>query len=458
MGLIQNVRNIFTQTPDPDKQVSVSGTNYGGAFGVSVASSREVAEIFEFLDNCGQSYHTLAAKEQAKLSILTYENFPFAKRAIGLIVDMVGNVEIESIEPDGVDNKDLSRLNELAKRLPILTEYTPNNPNQYGVNSYAKRLCRAMLLHGMQFTQDRYEGGDVNSYQGAMLFNPVNFDYLYTGNEYELFYRFYMGKPIEKSTFFDFVGWDFRENEAWAHPLISGGRMFTRMLLAMLSAAQNISLRKGFPIDVNLIGAKFDEKLIDAKTKESYAAFITAMRDKVEQGIENQFKGKATSIVGSFPADINLMNQAFGAAFVKEVDVNLLNMMFIQFANILEVPPEVLGLVMGSGLSQTERFKLMYKFLGGKVDDLRETVNGTIHMRLLNYFRFCGESPQLLERIKPVFQNIETKDEKEQAEIDKTVSETNRNHVQVADSLWNGGMVDEEGLANYLERYGVVES
>ena len=386
--------------------------------------NRDIEQTFEFRENCTGTHEKLTAKQSALLSDMMYDVFPFASRAIDDIAHLVGTGKIVSIEPGDVSPEDLERLNLLAQELPILSEFQPNEPHEYGINALIYRLSRASLIHGMGIVQDRYLNNSLNSYQGVLIFNPANFDFLQqNANEgYKLFYN--NNQKVTPNAFFEYVGFEFRENDPWAYPLLSGGRFFTRLVLAAFVAILNISLRKGAPVQFSIIGSKNDDAYRDESNKDAYKELIPKLKVAMKSGLELSSKGVATNHVSAIPADLNLLSHTFGSDMVDELDPQLLDRILAQAANIIGIPPELVGVVLGGAGFSPERFKMMFRLFMPKVTRLAGGVCPVAWHRLLNFYRAKNENPALLERVKLVVERPDTSDPKENAEIEKMQAET----------------------------------
>ena len=97
--------------------------------------------------------------------------------------------------------------------------------------------------------------------------------------------------------------------------------------------------------------------------------------------------------------------------------------------------PEFIGQVLGSSGFSPERFKILFKIWGTKVDNLRESVKPVIMDVTRNYFRSLGINPAAIENMDLVFNTPDVLDEMEMQEIRKAKSEADEKFTNVANVL-----------------------
>lgn len=452
MGIIDRIfsRKKNLQT---DSMLSGSGLIMGGTF----SAFGQKDKVLQMLENCGISdYNDPNPRSQVRLSRTMYDIFPFAKRAINDMASMVGNVVLVPGDNTRISDEVAREITELLQDLPLLAEWDWINPHEKGANNAAFRLARTMLLDGMCFEEDRYEDGMLNKYQGALIFNSLNFDFVkekpgpyrlkYLNNQYPDLL------PLYAETF-NYTGYDYKNAHPWASPLLSGGGFFTHLLTAMLIAVKNINIRKGAPIDVNVIGIKDDKALMSVETRDAYIKTLSELENEMTKAVKKQLDGIPTSMVSKYPMNIELLQKSFGTDALAEINPNLLSLVLVAFANLLEVPIEFLGIVVGSAGFSPERFNKLYNIWGTKIDNIREKLKPLLSRIIDNYLRSQGVAPAIIEGLVIKFENAEIRDEKELSEIDKTKAETNKIHMEVAQGL---AAVDTIAARDYLDRYNII--
>lgn len=418
------------------------------------ATSGETDKLLKILYNNGvDQYDEVNPRSKVKLSRTMDEVFPFVRRAINDMANMVGNVVLVS---DTVKETALEDLNELLSELPILSESDWQNPHEKGIDNLIFRIVRTVLLDGMVFCQDRYNEGNLRDYQGVLLFESLHFDFEQTDANKPIKLRYLANQyptddPLHE-LFFHKAGYDFVNNYPWANPLLAGGGFFSHILTAMLVAIRNINARKGAPVEVSLIGLKDDSRLQDTNTKTAYKGAMDDIHKMLKFAADKQLSGQPSNVVANLPMDITLLSKAFGTDALSEVDPELLKMVLVAFASLLDVPIEFLGIVIGSSGFSPERFKILYKIWGSKIDNLRTKFKPIIKLIIDNYLRSLGVNPSVIAALDIEFLNAEIRDEKEIAENNKTDAEADKIRTEVAANL---SQVDTAWGVRYLEWHGL---
>lgn len=449
MTLRERLKNInpFRREKEQLRVDQYGGTlrTYGNTFQIAGRQDK----IFNVFEKCGLEYDKIDPYTQMKLSRMMYSIFPFVKRAVNDISGMVGNIKLTG----DLSEEEISRLNEIAMDLPILSEHDWEKPHERGFNNLVKRIARTALKDGMCFFESRQ--GESGEYIGELLFDSANFHYEYTGlNPFELRYQ-QNQTPDFESGLFKFVGYDFTNEHPYASPLVAGGGFFTHIIISMLVALKNTNMRKGAPVELGLITVKDDEQIGRNETRAT--EFVRAVDDITEDlktASQAQLDGVPMTIISKMPINVELLTKAFGAELISEVDHNLLSIVLVQIMNLLEVPPEFFGVVLGSSGFSGERFRIMYKIWSGKIDDLREKIKPVVQQILVEYLLSEKVDPRTIQGIKFEFINPSIMDEKEQAETNKLQAEADKIRVEVAMGL---AANDTESAQNYLQKYGLIE-
>ncbi len=431
------------------KQVN---TDQAGPVGFRVWSSGiKTDPIFSIYDNCGINYQPKTQHETLSIARTAYETLPFVRRAVKDISAMVGNGRIVAAEGQTLPESALKELNDIAAGLPLLSEFDWIRPHETGLDSLIYRAVRTALKDGGFYGEDRFD--EFGNYLGHLIFDTGNFEFVYEGlGPYRLRYKGIQYPDLETG-FFHTWGYEFANEQPWPNPLIAGGSFFLHILTAVLVAVRNQSLRKAAPLEVLAVSVKNDVRLQDQNTRTSYTNAIDSLQESLKKGIESQQRGKGTSILSRVPMDIDLLSRTFGAEAANEIDPEILSLVLMGFANLLEIPFEFLGQVLGGTGFSKERFSLLFKIWGGKVDNIRTSIRPVVLDVLKNYLRFSGVSPVLIDRIDVEFVLPDVMDAKEQAEIGNIQAEANVKHTEVAAYL---SQIDTEAAVNYLEKYGLL--
>ena len=446
MAIFDSIREIFSRNRTESENLDTS-------FGTPLMrmaqyeSNARVRAMFDFLSDCNGNYESLDGKTQAKVSKLMLEAFPFVKRALGDMVALVGNVSVVASLGEEVDESQIDELNKLAEQFNIYSEFDPEAPQEKGFNNLVARAAMTLLNSGLLVTQSRYQDGRLGEYQGGMIFDSMNFEFVYDYTRQRLTYL--DNQYVENTAFTHICGWDYRNSAPWPHPITSGGEFFTDLMLALFVAVRNTARRKGAPIEASIIAIKNPSDIKTPEGQKLVKATIESWNSKLQSAAIEQARGIPTNVTGSIPTDINLLSQAFGASYTDEVNPDLLTQALIQFANLLRVPPELVGIVFGSSGFSPERFKLLRDLWGGLIDDIRSKLHNNLWSLLLHHYRACGVSPELLERVELQFVNVDTTDPEKAAGISKTRSEAASNWITVAQEIQ---MLDGEAAQTILER------
>lgn len=409
--------------------------------------------IFEIFKNCGIDYAPEDARSIMKLSRSAYDIFPFVRRAIKDFASMVGNVEIVAKEGQTISETLLDQMNVAAKQLPILNEFDWERPHDRGVNSLVYRIIRTALRDGMAFAEDRYEEESLE-YLGALIFDSGHFEYVRESMDpYRLKYRADQYPDLESGLFHQF-GYEFSNERPWANPLLAGAGFYMHVLTSLLVAVRNINTRKGAPVELGLITPGDDSALQDKARKDSYTKAISELYEGMKKALKGQMNGKSTSIVAPVPMNVNLITKAFGVEGLNEVDHDILGLVLMGFANLLEIPYEFIGQVLGSSGFSPERFKILFKIWGTKVDNLRESAKPVIMDVTRNYFRSLGINPVAIENMDLVFNTPDVLDEMEMQEIRKMKADADSQFTNVANVL---AQIDTNEARTYLEENGIIQ-
>lgn len=448
--------NIFSRKKNLETDPTITG---GVGFGGMVVNFGEKDRVLEVLETNGiTEYDNPNPRHQMRLSRTMYDIFPFAKRAINDISTMVGNVELVPKYNSTVSEETAKEMTALLENLPILSEWNWEKPHEKGADSLVFRMVRTMLMDGMVFEEDRYMDGNLQNYQGALIFNSQNFDFVKDKiGPYRLKYK-YNQFPAESPLYditFNYTGYDYRNAYPWASPLLAGGGFFTHILTTMLIAIKNINGRKGSPIDVSIVSLKDDKMLMNRETSAAYSKTMNDLEENMQKAVQKQILGIPTSLITKTPMNVELLQKTFGADALKEVDHNVLSIVLIGFANLLEVPIEFLGLVFGSSGFSPERFTKLYNIWGTKIDNIRAKMESPMHRIIDNYLRSLKVNPAIIAGMDLRFKNAEIRDEQELATIDKTKAETHKLRTEVANEL---AMIDTNQARAYLEKHNVIET
>lgn len=411
--------------------------------------------IYKVFDNCGIDYEGRNPRSHVALSRTMYGVFPFAKRAINDMATMVGNPLIVSAEGREIGEAELNRVSALMGELPLLSEWDWLREHEMGLDNLAFRTSKTMLLDGMCFLEDRFDEGSLLDPLGVLLFDSMSFDYIQDnyGQPYRLRYLADQYPDLDSGTF-HVLGYDYRNDYPWAAPLLSGGGFFTHILTAMLVAVKNISMRKGAPVEMNIISVQDDSKLSSPDTRERYVESMNALDKDLQEAMKAQMKGHPSSMVSKIPMDVDLLNRAFGSEALNEIDPELLKFMLVGFANLLEIPIEFLGIVLGSSGFSPERFNILYRIWGTKIDNIRNKLRPVLLKSTQSYLRGQGVSPVIIEGIDIEFENAEIRQDSELAEIEKTKAETHKIRMETAEAL---SQVDTQHAREYIEQFVTTE-
>lgn len=446
MAIFDNIRDLFSRSRTKSENLD---TSYGVPLMrmAQFESNPRIRAMFDLLSDCSGDYKSLDGKAQAKVSALMYEAFPFVKRALGDMVALVGNAKIVASPGEDLDEGQIDELNKLAEQFSIYSEFDPESPQEQGFNNLVARAAMTLLNSGLLVTQSRYQEGRLGSYLGGMIFDSMNFEFTFDYTRQRLTYL--DNQYVENTAFTHIAGWDYRNSDPWPHPITSGGEFFTDLMLSLFVAVRNTAKRKGAPIEASIIAVKNPSDIKTPEDKKMVKETITSWNQKLESAALEQARGNPTNITGALPIDINLVSQAFGAAFTDEINPDLLTQALIQFANLLRVPPELVGIVFGSSGFSPERFKLLRDLWGGLIDDIRSKLYNPLWSLLLHHYRACGISPELLDRVQMQFTNVDTTDPEKAAGISKTRSEAAANWITVAQEI---NMISEDAATAILEK------
>lgn len=405
-------------------------------------------KIFSVFEKCGLDYDKIDPYTQMRLSRLMYSIFPFTKKAINDIAGMVGNIQIVGDIPEDK----LTDLNQLALTLPILSEYDWEKPHEKGFNNLVKRIARTALRDGMAFIETREDNGQ---YIGELIYNSENFSFdRYDNNPYKLTYQQNQYPDLETGMF-KYIGYDFTNEHPFASPLLSGGGFFTHILISILVAIKNTNMRKGAPVELGILAVKESDDLKgDKVAQDKFKAAVNDINTELQEAAKYQLDGTPYTIVGKMPVDVNLLTYAFGVESVKEIDNNILWTILVQLMNLLEVPAEFFGMVLGSSGFSGDRFKIMYKIWGSKIDDLREKISPIIKQIITDFFLSQGVDARVVQKVQFEFKTPKITDEKEIAETGKINAEADKIKLETANML---AANDTRSARNYLLQHGLIE-
>ena len=413
--------------------------------------------IFTVLDSCGIKYDQNNPYEQLRVSRFMYDVFPFAKKAINDISTMVGNIKIEL--EDEAENADLiKQLNDDACHFPILSEFDWEKPHESGFDNYVYRAAFTMLRDGMFFKESRYKNNSLNpeDYLGALIFDSINFHFQKDDSTkpHQLYYK--SDQKADKTGYFEYLGYDFRNTHPWGSPLLAGGSFFVEVLVSAFVAIKNVNLRKANPVEVYGVKVNNDDLLKDPTTRKAYTKALDSLQASITKGAKNQKDGKGGVIVAKPPMGIDLVSKAFGVDALQEIDPKLVELVYMAIANLLEIPMEYLGIVLGAAGFSPERFKIMFRIFGSKIDNIRNKLLPICLFELQNYYRSLGYDPAIIEKIKIDFIDPDIQDELEKATTSKAKAEANSKHMEVAISLYESN-APMNVITSYLQRHGVIE-
>lgn len=413
--------------------------------------------IFTVLDSCGIKYDQNNPYEQLRVSRFMYDVFPFAKKAINDIATMVGNIKI-GLDEELPDPEMIEKLNSDACHFPILSEFDWLNPHESGFDNYVYRAAFTMLRDGMFFKESRYKNNSLNpkNYLGALIFDSINFHFQKDDSTkpYQLYYK--SDQKAEKTGYFEYLGYDFRNTHPWGSPLLAGGSFFVEVLVSAFVAIKNVNLRKANPVEVYGVKINNDDLLKDPTSRKAYLKALGSLESSIVKGAKNQKDGKGGVIVAKPPMGVDLMSKAFGVDALEEIDPKLVELVYMAIANLLEIPMEYLGIVLGAAGFSPERFKIMFRIFGSKIDNIRNKLLPICLFEIQNYYRYLGYDPAIIERIKIEFEDPDIQDDKEKAETSKLEADANAKHMEVISSMNSAGF-PMEVMVKYAQDNGLVE-
>jgi len=438
MAWYSKIKNIFTKKIDKQLEVDKMGGYYpiDSSGALSIAGQKD--KLFHVFESCGVDYDNLNPYTQMKLSRMMDSIFPFVKRAINDTSAMVGNIEISG----DISDDEKKALNALIKDLPILSEFDWINPHEYGFNNIVTRISRTILRDGMCFVESR-TNPESNKYVGELIYNSENFSFeRYNLAPYRLTYQANQFPDLESGEFKS-IGYRFTNEHPWASPLVAGGGFFTHILISMLVAIKNINMRKGAPVELGIITVKNDESIGNNPSRAlEFKNAINSLSLELEEATKAQLNGTPVTIVGKMPIEVDLLTKAFGAEMITEVDHNVLSLILVQVMNLLDVPPDLFGVVLGTTGFSGERFKVLYKIWSSKIDDLREKIRPVAKNILKNYLEKMGVDSRLIQRTEINFVNTQILDDKEIEETGKIRAEKEKIQIESA------GMLSERDTKN----------
>ena len=432
-------------------QANTSQMLYGWNDGMLLTGKPD--PIFAILEECGIHDGRTDYKSQMKISRLAFDSIPFVKRAIQDMAAMVGNVEVKAVNPGEVSEDVLQDLGDVLEDLNILSEMDWITPHEQGANNLAYRISETLLRDGMFFSQDRFGGVRGRNYLGNLVFDPDSFSLIREDNGP---YRFRYGasQDVERNPFFHMAGFDFDNSSVWGQPLLSGGGFFMNILVAQLVAIKNINIRKGAPINMNMLVLKDNTVLQNEDTKTAFINFATSTESKTKQAINLQQQGKPSDMFVKVPTNADLISRAFGVESLQEVDSDNLMVILMGFANLLGVPPELMGVVLGGSGFSPERFKTLNQIWGHKVDNLLDKVRPVMNRIIRNHLLFSGVDAGLIDRVYGDFVPAMLIDESDRADLEKTKAETEKIYLENASVL---SEVDTNAAQEYLRSRGIIE-
>ena len=456
--------NFFTRAFDSlfnRKQLDTSYANLQGNYHYMIdTASQPEHEIQTLFNKCKVNSGQPRPRDWVKLSRMLYDHFSLYERAIDVHVRMVGGVIIA--EDSEISDATRQAAEKFFREVRVLSEMQPFASDVSGINSFVSQIVVDILKDGMAFAQDRFrEIGDevTDEYLGAMVFDPVNFDYMHYSNDTQLSLS-YLGNQFPRldedgayfdNPYFHVCKLETDHADPWGVPLIRGGKLLADILITMLVAIKAQTNRFGNPVSFNIIQQN-DPEMINQNTEggKIFIAAIKDLRSKTEKALSEMNQGKGSEIVTSMPGSVKIDSKTFGSDFTNFIDHETLWKISLLFANVLSVPPTLLGIRIGGGGIGSEEFKYMYSMLLSRVGSIREVLKPFLIRIVKNHLVSLGARDT--EGLRLDFSNLDTLTPKEKSEIDKMDSETESNRVEVYNQIQ---AIEPDSAQEYAENHGL---
>jgi len=197
-------------------------------------------------------------------------------------------------------------------------------------------------------------------------------------------------------------------------------------------------------------------KWILTPVAQMWANIVASLKDSVARGLKDMANGKGSHTVVSVPGkDLTITSQAYGDNITGNgVDKNTLDFFAVMLANALDMPVELLSILVsgGSGFSG-ERFKMIMDSQGDWITATRTDVAPVILQIIKNHLRRLKLNPKIIDSLKIewLYNNYET--EKERADIEKIQAETYEKIMNVVEKM---AMINPTAAYAFAAENGII--
>jgi len=421
--------------------------------------------LMEIMSGCTEILDgSMNPRDWLSLSDIAFIEIPFVQRAIQKRSAFVGRVQCESVLPESAEvQRVVMEANLFVQNCPLLKEEVSTPQIKTGLSTLAYQIVESCQRSGMSFMEERFD--QQGNFIGVLRFNPRNFYYQKLDlNKSELWYN--MQKVDISSPFFQYLALEYEDGYDWGKCLIYGGAWAGESLAKVVNAASSSATRHANPATLTTIANNDPKAFETVKNEEGkwiltpvaqmWANIVASLKDSVARGLKDMANGKGSHTVVSVPGkDLTITSQAYGDNITGNgVDKNTLDFFAVMLANALDMPVELLSILVsgGSGFSG-ERFKMIMDSQGDWITATRNDVAPIILQIIKNHLRRLKLNPKIIDSLKIewLYNNYQT--EKERVDIEKVQAETYEKIMNVVEKM---AMINPTAAYAFAAEHGII--
>jgi len=341
------------------------GTKYIHNFGYSVASTMDENPILKTMHDCRITDDPMPDPRRKLPSYRAmWEALPWVERAIDLHTDFVGTPSF--VAGENGNPKTVAALEKWWNESPIHGQWINDIAADRGLEQFVAQLITGTERDGSQFFHP-YSDGPNTPITGLRMYDAARFKYVTDGLseiarlEYQAVAR--LEYPTRETiTEFHF---DRMAAHLWGKPITYHGEFMAEILIRLMVAHKNGTIRRGDPIGITAIGYEPIER--GTISPVDYADYIKralddarAVKDAHSQAVSNQREtSQSQDIVMTVPGKIDMKSSYYGQGIPSIDNIEGILMMYAKMIGMsLDTPMAFLGFDESGGGIGSEKFKV----------------------------------------------------------------------------------------------------
>lgn len=404
------------------------------------------------MEECGMNEYLKNPRASMPFYREAWKAIPFFDRAIHIKNSIIGIPCVTS------ENERLAEdINRILKEMSIFHPNIPNDPKSVGFVNLVRLLNRNSSRDGEAFSEIKYSDKRQRNFQGVCIHDAYNFDYTHQpglGNHMlKLTHSPVDGKQqefIEPSG--NWIRKVYRQGDyPWGEGMLYGSRFFANLAVRIILSRRDLHMMKGNPPVITTISSKEELTNSSSAFQDAFTEKVTEIKKTHGRALSLMKQGKTVDILHGFPFGIEMQQSIYGqgAQGIQSATEEIKEALW-QLSHVTNTPPQFLfNSSEGQG---SKKFEVLMTLCKSDAKEARMDAEA-VGDRLLTQI-FTGQGIDISGQYKWEWQTPNLDDEKLEAEIDKTYTETAQQSLANITAITNQTTNPEEVRAAYIEATG----